>query len=175
VAGDVWNTGADWATHLDQAPMRLARFSVEFHDSFYRGIERFGQLSDSQKAEFVTTVVGSGVLLGRGVTALGGATSARTAAGTANAAATTADEIMPTPLVGNAKLRNVVDNLYKGTTNPNRVGNGTTMDAIRHELATGVPTGRRFHTIKGQETLRGLDLVAQSLADELSLVLRGGE
>lgn len=68
------------------------------------------------------------------------------------------------------------------------VGNGTTMDAIRNEVATGVPTGGRMHTIKGQETLRGLNnwlrrnpdaaysdrLVAQSLADELSLVLRGG-
>lgn len=80
-----------------------------------------------------------------------------------------------------------MNNLYKGTTNPNRVGNGTTMDAIRNELATGVPTGGRMHTTKGQETLNGLNkwlrrnkdgdyydrLVAQSLADELSLVLRG--
>ncbi len=102
-------------------------------------------------------------------------------------AAKTADNILPTPQVGSTKLQNLVDNLYKGTTNPNRVGNGTTMDAIRNELATGVPTGGRMHSIKGQETLNGLNnwlrrnpdasyydrLVGQSLADELSLVLRG--
>lgn len=102
-------------------------------------------------------------------------------------AAKTVDDILPTPQVGSTKLQNLVNNLYKGTTNPNRVGNGTTMDAIRNEIATGVPTGGRMHTIKGQETLNGLNnwlrrnkdadyydrLVAQSLADELSLVLRG--
>lgn len=62
------------------------------------------------------------------------------------------------------------------------------MDAIRNELATGVPTAGRMHSIKGQERLNGLNkwlrrnpdapyydrLVAQSLVDELSLVLRGG-
>jgi hypothetical protein len=82
-------------------------------------------------------------------------------------------------------LQNIVNNLYKGTTNPNRVGNGTTMDAIRNEIATGAPTGGRMHITKGQESLRGLDnwlakypdapyhdrLVAQSLADELRGVL----
>lgn len=102
-------------------------------------------------------------------------------------AAKAVDDILPTPQVGSMKLQNLVHNLYKGTTNPNRVGNGTTMDAIRNEIATGVPTGGRMHTIKGQETLNGLNnwlrrnkdadyydrLVAQSLADELSLVLRG--
>ncbi|GAA1809901.1 MAG: hypothetical protein LCH77_17940 [Actinobacteria bacterium] len=103
-------------------------------------------------------------------------------------AANTVDDILPTPRVGSTKLQNLVNNLYKGTTNPNRVGYGTTMDAIRNEIATGVPTSGRMHTIKGQETLRGLNnwlrrnpdaaysdrLVAQSLADELSIVLRGG-
>ena len=111
------------------------------------------------------------------------------APGGANAsAAKTADNVLPTPQVGSTKLQNLVGNLYKGTTNPNRVGNGTTMDAIRNELATGVPTAGRMHSIKGQETLNGVNnwlrrnpdaayhdrLVGQSLADELSLVLRGG-
>jgi hypothetical protein len=94
---------------------------------------------------------------------------------------------LPTPQVESVKLQNLVNNLYKGTTNPNRVGNGTTMDAIRHELVTSTPVGNRFHSTKGQETLRGLEnwmrrnpdalyhdrLVAQSLADELTAVLRG--
>lgn len=53
---------------------------------------------------------------------------------------------------------------------------------------TGVPTAGRIHSIKGRETLNGINnwlrrnpdppysdrLVAQSLADELSLSLRGG-
>lgn len=106
----------------------------------------------------------------------------------AGVAAKTVDDILPTPQVGSQGLQNHIDALYKGTTNPNRVGNGTTMDAIRNELATGVPTPGRMHSIKGQERLNGLNkwlrrnpdapyndrLVAQSLADELSLVLRGG-
>ena len=103
-------------------------------------------------------------------------------------AANTVDKHPAYPRVGSTKLQNLVDNLYKGTTNPNRVGNGTTIDAIRNEIATGVPTAGRMHTIKGQETLNGLNnwlrrnpgadyhdrLVGQSLAGELSLVLRGG-
>ena len=103
-------------------------------------------------------------------------------------AANTAADVLPTPQVSSARLQNLVDNLYKGTTNPNRVGTGTTMDAIRSEMATGVPTAGRMHTVKGQETLQGLNnwlrrnpdapyqdrLVAQSLADELARVLGGG-
>lgn len=103
-------------------------------------------------------------------------------------AANTARNVLPTPQVSSTRLQNLVDNLYKGTTNPNRVGNGTTMDAIRSEVATGVTTGGRMHTVKGQETLQGLNnwlrrnpdapyhdrLVAQSLADELAQVLGGG-
>lgn len=93
--------------------------------------------------------------------------------------------VLPTPVVESTKLQNIVNNLYKGTTNPNRVGIGTTMDAIRKEIATGAPIGGHMHITKGQESLRGLDnwlgknsdapypdrLVARSLADELRGVL----
>jgi hypothetical protein len=89
------------------------------------------------------------------------------------------------PGSGEHEVANIVNNLYEGTANPNRVGNGTTMDAIRNEIATGKSTGGRMHLTKGQESLRGLDnwlaknpdapykdrLVAQSLADELRGVL----
>jgi hypothetical protein len=47
--------------------------------------------------------------------------------------------------------------LYKGTTNPGRVGNGTTMDAIRHELATGERVGVVLHSQKGADYARGLE------------------
>jgi hypothetical protein len=91
------------------------------------------------------------------------------------------DAVLPTPQVSNPRLQNIVNNLYKDTAKPNRVGNGTTMDAIRREVATGTPTGGRMHLTKGQESLNGLNnwlrrnpeapyadrLVAQSLADEL--------
>lgn len=61
------------------------------------------------------------------------------------------------PQVADPKLKNYVDNLFKGTGNPHRVGDGTTMDAIRAELASGVPTHNKMHITKGQETLRGLE------------------
>ena len=63
----------------------------------------------------------------------------------------------PRPSVSETRLGNLVDNLYKGTDSPKRVGDGTTMDAIRNEMRTGRPTGGYFHTTKGKETLRGLE------------------
>lgn len=91
----------------------------------------------------------------------------------------------PTPHVSDQKLSNYVDQLFKGTKNPRRVGDGTTMDAIRHELASGRPTHDTFHLIKGTEILRGLTrwlrknpdaspedrAIARSMADELKDVL----
>jgi len=76
----------------------------------------------------------------------------------------------------------------KGTTNVNRVGNGTTADAIRHELATGQPVGGVFHSQKGADYARGLEnwlrgnpdaaygdrVVAQSLLDDLRSALGVG-
>lgn len=61
------------------------------------------------------------------------------------------------PQVEDAKLRNYIDNLFKGTHHPHRVGDGTTMDAIRAELQSGLPTQGKMHLIKGRETLRGLE------------------
>ncbi len=42
-----------------------------------------------------------------------------------------ADGVLPTPAVEDTKLQNVVNDLYKGATNPDRVGTGTTADAVR--------------------------------------------
>ena len=91
------------------------------------------------------------------------------------------DKILPTPEVASQKLQNIIDNLYKGTTNPHRIGTGTTADAARHELATGQPVFGKYHLRKVQESIRGLEnwlqknpnaprhdrLVAQSLLNEL--------
>ena len=60
------------------------------------------------------------------------------------------------PNVTNKKMKNIVDDLYKGQNGKNKIGNGTTMDAVRNELKTGLPTNGRFHTIKAQETISRL-------------------
>ncbi|RIK03680.1 MAG: hypothetical protein DCC49_13910, partial [Acidobacteria bacterium] len=90
-------------------------------------------------------------------------------------------DVLPRPHVTSAKLQNIVDDLYKGTTNPKRVGSGTTADAVRYERQFGKPVHGRYHGQKAEDSLRGLEnwlkanpaaphhdrLVARSLADEL--------
>lgn len=87
----------------------------------------------------------------------------------------------PRPDVSDSKLQNYVSDLFKGVDSPVRMGDGTTMDAIRHELLTGEAVHGRRHLIKGQEILNGLTRwlrehpnasthdrqVAEKLADEL--------
>jgi hypothetical protein len=63
----------------------------------------------------------------------------------------------PKPQVRDWKLRRIVDNLWKGTDNPNHVGDGTTMDAVRNELRTGRPTEGKFHEIKARGELNALN------------------
>jgi hypothetical protein len=61
------------------------------------------------------------------------------------------------PEVEDQKLNNILNNLYKGVDNPNRTGDGTTADAVRHERATGEDVGGRNHTIKAQESVQALN------------------
>ncbi|MGO7134965.1 hemagglutinin repeat-containing protein [Rhizobium leguminosarum] len=61
------------------------------------------------------------------------------------------------PQVVDVKLENLVDNIYKGALNTNRVGNGTLGDAVRYELSTGQQVYGRSHLIKAEETLKGLE------------------
>lgn len=89
--------------------------------------------------------------------------------------------VVSKPIVESRRLQNIINDLYKGTTNPRRVGTGTTADAIRHELRTGRQVFGRTHMEKGQGYLRGLErwlrqnpgasyrdrLIAQTLADDL--------
>ena len=91
------------------------------------------------------------------------------------------------PVVQNAKLANYVRDLHKGALMPRPIGTGSTADAIRYERWTGSPVGGKFHTLKGQQYLRGLDswlannrnaswydqLVARSIRDDLFNALRG--
>lgn len=60
------------------------------------------------------------------------------------------------PSVANDKLKNIINDLYKGQGGPNTIGNGTTMDAVRNELQTGLPTNGRYHTQKLYDYLNAL-------------------
>lgn len=95
--------------------------------------------------------------------------------------------VLWTPKVASPKLQNIITDLYKGTTNPNRIGTGTTADAIRSEFASGEATAGKMHFTKGQEYSRALEnwlrknphspdgdrLVAQSLLNDLRAALQG--
>jgi hypothetical protein len=72
-------------------------------------------------------------------------------------AGTATGQILPTPKVASNKLQNIINDLYKGTTNPNRIGMGTTADAIRNEVATQQPTFGKFHITKGRQYSRALE------------------
>ncbi|WP_251941147.1 hypothetical protein [Nocardia sp. CDC159] len=60
------------------------------------------------------------------------------------------------PEVKDPKLQNLINNLYKGANSPDRVGDGTTADAVRNELQTLQMTGGRWHLTKAMETQRSL-------------------
>lgn len=91
------------------------------------------------------------------------------------------------PVVANSKLGNIVRDLYKGANTANPIGTGSTADAIRNELVTGLPTGGRFHSTKGSEYIAALGrwlrgnpnachhdrLVARSLLQDLKDALNG--
>lgn len=63
------------------------------------------------------------------------------------------------PKVSNPKLKNIVDDLYKGKNGNNTIGNGTTMDAVRNELKTGMPTNGKFHLQKAKDYVNALDRI----------------
>jgi hypothetical protein len=91
------------------------------------------------------------------------------------------------PSITDPKLNNIVEDLYKGTKVPNRIGTGSTADAIRNELKTGQPTYGRFHSQKGREYVRALEkwlcnnpnasaadrAAAQQMLDDLRAALGG--
>jgi hypothetical protein len=92
-----------------------------------------------------------------------------------------------TPKVTDPKLGNLVSDLFKGTKVPKPIGTGSTADAVRNELLTGLPTHGRFHSQKAQEYVNALtnwlkknpnashqdQLVATSLINDLLAALGG--
>jgi hypothetical protein len=86
------------------------------------------------------------------------------------------------PQVQDPKLQHIVVNLFKWVGQPNQIGDGTTMAAIRYEVQNGLSK----HLIKGQETMNGLvrilndpnvsladKAVAGDLLNELSAAFQG--
>lgn len=87
------------------------------------------------------------------------------------------------PQVADARMKNIVGDLFKPGA---KVGNGSTADAVRHELRTGELVGGRNHLTKARETLTRLrnhmnDLeaspadkgTAKLLAEDLINAMRG--
>jgi hypothetical protein len=60
------------------------------------------------------------------------------------------------PDVTNSKLKNIINDLYKGQGGANTIGNGTTMDAVRNEIITGEATNGKFHTQKLNDYVNAL-------------------
>ena len=65
------------------------------------------------------------------------------------------------PVVTHPKMKNIVDDIYKGQTPSKKsksiIGNGTTMDAARHELKTGTKIGGSDHVKKSQDLINRLN------------------
>ncbi|MEL7648774.1 MAG: pre-toxin TG domain-containing protein [Sedimentibacter sp.] len=61
------------------------------------------------------------------------------------------------PTVSNEKLKNIINDLYKGQGGANTIGNGTTMDAVRNEILTGQATNGKFHTSKLNDYVNALE------------------
>jgi hypothetical protein len=64
-------------------------------------------------------------------------------------------EVLPAPKVSDARVQNIINNLYSGTSNPRRLGYGTTAEALAHEFATGEQVGGKWHLLKGIESYNG--------------------
>ena len=60
------------------------------------------------------------------------------------------------PTVENEKLKNIVNDLYKGDNSPIKYGSGSTADAIRYEKITGEKVYGKSHLNKGSEYLTAL-------------------
>ena len=90
------------------------------------------------------------------------------------------------PTVTNPKMKNVINDIYKGQESKTKIGSGTTMDAVRNELKTGKPTCGIFHSKKAREAVKRLKnlvssgklndrkkKIARDLLDDISKALSG--
>jgi hypothetical protein len=61
------------------------------------------------------------------------------------------------PEVTDPKLNNIMNDLYKGVDHPDRTGDGTTADAVRHERETGEKVQGKGHEQKARDSIRALN------------------
>jgi RHS repeat-associated protein len=141
---------------------------------------QLAQAAAPLQAIFAEAQLGAGSIARLGtVTGGGWCTAGFTGAGgLAVGPAGGAGEILPTPNVSDPKLENIVKNLYKGTANPNRIGNGTTADAIRGEgshVQKGLDESRALTKWleANPEAPTGDQIVARSLLQDLLSALAG--
>jgi len=78
------------------------------------------------------------------------------------------------PDVTNSIMDNIIKDIYKGQGGKNIVGNGTTMDAVRNELMTGLPMNGKFHSTKAEELINRLNrrLRAQGISDSEAAIAK---
>jgi len=157
---DMWNWDHMLASTDDDPFLRYA-FAEE------GSIEQWQALADAFRTIF------DYVFFGWYSTQLGGGSSSGRISAT---------RTLSVPKVSDPKLANIVSSLFKGTRDANAIGTGSTMDALRYEIATGKMTGGRYHTQKVWDSIRALQrwirenpnasardrLVAQSLLDDLN-------
>ncbi|HEV2636324.1 MAG TPA: RHS repeat-associated core domain-containing protein [Actinocrinis sp.] len=77
----------------------------------------------------------------------------------------------PVPQVDNPRLQNIIDRLYKGVGNPQRIGDGTAMAATNHEVLGGNLVEARDHITKTSELSRAIENTLA--ADEIRV--KGGK
>lgn len=91
------------------------------------------------------------------------------------------------PSVTNARLSNIVRDLFKGALTKRPIGSGSTADAVRYELKTGNLVGGKSHLQKAQQYTRALEKwiqknpnaspqdkkVAQTLLNDLKKAVSG--
>lgn len=115
------------------------------------------------------SLAGAGVVVVGGTMTVAGATQlgtdlaqmnsdAQSSGGSGDPASTTPNP--PTgatkPAVSETKLRNIVNDLYKGADKPGHTGDGTTADAVRAERMTGNQTNGRWHFKKAGQYVGSL-------------------
>jgi len=62
----------------------------------------------------------------------------------------------PRPRADSNRLKNIIDDIWKHAGKPGTAGDGTTFDALRNELRTGMPSNGIFHFEKAATYMNAL-------------------
>lgn len=189
------STGVGLAIALRDDPVGLAKSVIDFDTWRTEPVRAAGRLVPDALASAASAGAASGATAGfRGITTARRAVNAvEDASPDAPIRAPIDSPVQPSqptrrrPDVSHPTLANIVTNIFRGVENPQRVGDGTTMAAVAHELATGELVHGRSHSLKAHESIRGLGkwlrlnpdadatdrAVAEALLAELKKALEG--